>query len=210
MFLKMSKNKKFNLKNFILAEERKRIWKESVDKQEYRENVDLLDRLQKRNLELVTKRNKSFESKQIRNRRNVGKISKKKTRSQRQGNASESTCPEVCVKELLSLIHCLENNTINARKEVHDCLERQSSTFGLFWDSPTQILRLAKKCVLTQEWSKMTYFLLLLLHFDKKYLNIIKNMVTIMIKFNPLVKESGLESQFKTLVQTSSTKSLIV
>ncbi|EFA05902.2 hypothetical protein TcasGA2_TC008715 [Tribolium castaneum] len=199
---------KFDLKKILLDEERKKIWKESVDQEEYGENVEIFEKLQKRNLEVVTKKNKRFASKQTRNVSKEGKISKKKAKKWREGN-SDTKCPEVCVKELLLLIHCLENNTLITRKEAQDCIERQSSAFDLFWDSPTQILRLVRKCVLTQEWSKMTYLLLVLLNFDRKYINIIKNMVKIMIKFNPLIRESGLENQFKMLVE-SSNKSIII
>lgn len=171
-----------NLKDYIVDQIRIEKWKKSFDEGEYKKNVDLVEKAHKKNLKLVSRRNNVFRRKIEEGDFNI--LPKIYTRSKSPDKPSKDTkeCPEIFVNDFLYLMRCL-NDKINMKAKSNDCLEKQTLKNSLVWESPTQILKLLRKCILVRDWANMTSLLLVLIHFDKKYIPIIKN-VTSFVFFN--------------------------
>jgi hypothetical protein len=203
-----------DLKNSLVKEIRREEWRNKINPEEYNRKSELFEQIRQENLTKVATRNKNFHSKKYKKSipqkrgpqdfKNVDPKTREAYEKWRKENDLEKKCPQVHTKNLLFLLHYLNAGPSRTEDELRECLKRQNSQFEVFWDSPSYILSLLRRCVLTRDWSNMTYFLLILLNYDRKYLPIVKNMCRVMVKFNPLVKECDLEDQFKALIEKPS------
>ncbi|KAJ3648326.1 hypothetical protein Zmor_020137 [Zophobas morio] len=203
------------IKNYLLSEAKQEEWRKNIGDEEYKNNTNLVDQLHKRNLEIVARKNKHFRhSKYVPTSlicRQISPKAKAAYQKWKEQNNKKTEVPELPVQNLLLLVHYLNTNPDrNEKKELQECLRRQNSEFETFWDSPSYILKILRKCVLTRDWPNMTFFLLILLNYDKKYVQIIKKMCQIMLKFNPLIAECGLEDQFRAFIHSSEQQLVIV
>jgi hypothetical protein len=221
-----------DLKNSLVKEIRREEWRNKINPEEYNRKSELFEQIRQENLTKVATRNKNFHSRKYKKSipqkrepqdfKNVDPKTREAYEKWRKENDLEKKCPQVHTKNLLFLLHYLNAGPSRTEDELRECLKRQNSQFEVFWDSPSYILSLLRRCVLTRDWSNMTYFLLILLNYDRKYLPIVKNvsifltserrsqltnyfqMCRVMVKFNPLVKECDLEDQFKALIEKPS------
>ena len=173
------------IKNYLLSEAKQEEWRKNIGDEEYKNNTNLVDQLHKRNLEIVARKNKHFRhSKYVPTSlicRQISPKAKAAYQKWKEQNNKKTEVPELPVQNLLLLVHYLNTNPDrNEKKELQECLRRQNSEFETFWDSPSYILKILRKCVLTRDWPNMTFFLLILLNYDKKYVQIIKKVSRIL------------------------------
>ncbi|RZC34133.1 hypothetical protein BDFB_002202 [Asbolus verrucosus] len=162
-----------NLKERLVEEIKREKWKSQISEEEYATNSKIFEELQRKNLETITRKNREFYKKKL---YNVSVEAQEAYDKWKRANHKNKKCPKVSVQNLLVLLHYLNSESSKRdKKQLDECLRRQKSTFEVFWDSPSCILKALRQCVLTRDWSNMTYFSLILLNYDKKYLQVVRN-----------------------------------
>lgn len=176
------------LRTQLIREIRSENLKNKYSPTEYSRIDRIYDEAKARNLKIVQEENEKF----LGVPRISQKIKKKKPQISKKGKSSYERwkkenppvkCPQVSVTDLLFVIYQLRlQNEVKKTDLLEECLKKHDSNMTLFWDSASSVLKGLRQCLLTRSWDKMTHLLLILLHYDKKYLPVAKSVSFFLVK----------------------------